>query len=235
MWTGRDPIEWRRKVLGREQVVVMDNIPGGFGARPDKDGVNGIKVHTGNALVTPVEVVEYNAPIRIRRWEIIPDTGGAGRHRGGCAAVREFEVLFDDTLVTTQMERTRMPPFGLFGGKPGATGGIVLNQGRPDERRLGPKNPLMLVNKGDVLTFLPAGAGGYGDPLERPTAEVLADVVNGYVGVESARHDYGVVLTANDRDVDIAATKAERDHLRATRTPRPPIDRGHPGFDGLEL
>jgi N-methylhydantoinase B len=235
MWTGRDPIEWRRKVLGREQVVVMDNIPGGFGARPDKDGVNGIKVHTGNALVTPVEVVEYNAPIRIRRWEIIPDTGGAGRFRGGCAAIREFEVLFDETLVTTQMERTRMPPFGLFGGKPGATGSIVLNQGRPDEHRLGPKNPLMLVKKGDVLTFQPAGAGGYGDPLDRPHSDVLSDVINGYVGVEAARRDYGVVLESNGSTVDVAATTAAREHIRTTRQPRPPIDRGQPGFDGLEL
>jgi N-methylhydantoinase B len=93
----------------------------------------------------------------------------------------------------------------------------------------------MVVKKGDVLTFQPGGAGGYGDPLERPPADVLADVVNGYVGIESARRDYGVVLEPNGRDVDVAATRAERDHLRATRKPRPPIDRGQPGFDGLEL
>lgn len=227
MWTGRDPIEWRRRVLGREQVVVMDNIPGGFGGRPDKDGINGIKVHTGNALVTPVEVVEYNAPIRIRRWEILPDTGGAGRFRGGCAAVREFEVLFDDTLVTTQMERTRIPPFGLFGGRPGATGAIVLNQGRPNERRMGPKNPPMVVGGGDVLTFQPAGAGGYGDPLERPAADVLSDVLDGYVGVTAARREYGVVLDESGHAVDALATTAERERLRATRPPLAPIDRGH--------
>jgi N-methylhydantoinase B len=234
MWTGRDPIEWRRKLLGRDRVVVMDNIPGGFGARPDKDGINGIKVHTGNALITPVEVIEYNAPIRVRRWEIVIDTGGAGRFRGGCAAVREFEVLYDDTLVMCQLERTRIPPFGLFGGQAGATGSIVVNRGRTDEQQLGPKNPLLMIKRGDVLTFQPAGAGGYGDPLERPSDEVLTDVVNGYVSAAEARKEYGLVLADSDLTIDVAGTDAERQRLRQRRGPLRAVDRGRRGFDNLD-
>lgn len=233
IWTGRDPIEWRRQVLQREQVTVMDNIPGGMGARADKDGINGIKVHTGNALVTPVEYVEYSTPVRIRRWTILPDTGGAGKFRGGCAALREYEVLFDETLVTTQQERMRVPPFGLFGGSAGATGEITINIGRDDERHLGPKNPPQVMNKGDVLTFQPAGGGGYGDPFSRLPEAVVTDVVDGYVSLEAARIEYGVILQADGLTLDEEKTRAERQRPRSGERGAP-IDRGRIAFEGLQ-
>jgi len=235
MWSGRDPIDWRRKLLGRERVVVMDNTPGGMGARPNKDGVNGIKVHTGNAMVTPVEYLEFSAPIRVRRWEIETDTGGAGKFRGGCAAPREYEALFDMTTVTVLGERTKVAPFGLFGGRAGAVGQLIINPGRPGEQRLPSKNPPRILNRGDVLRYQPAGGGGYGDPTERPPDQVLEDVLNGYVSREGAKEQYGVVLDRAGAAVDAEATARLREAMRRDQQADGWVDRGEIGYEGVEV
>jgi N-methylhydantoinase B len=225
---GRDPLPWRRELLRRERVVVMDNAPGGMGARPSKDGVNGIKVHIGNAMETPVEFVEFTAPLRVLRWEIERDTGGAGEFRGGCAASREYEVTDDDTMVTVLAERGKVPPFGLFGGRAGAVGRFVVNPGAPDEQVLPSKNAPRVLRQGERLLYQPAGAGGYGDPLARDAELVLADVLDGYVSAEAARDLYGVVLDSRGTSVDATATTELREALRRTRARAslPVVDRG---------
>ncbi|MDQ1397044.1 MAG: N-methylhydantoinase, partial [Acidimicrobiaceae bacterium] len=206
---GRDPVEWRRELLGRQRSVVMDNSPGGMGGRRTGDGVSGIKVHTGNARVPSIESVEFAMPIRALRWERIPDTGGPGRHRGGCGIAREWEVLDDNVNFTLMSERTHIPAFGLLGGEPGEPAQFVVNRNRPDEAVLPSKTPPRTLNAGDRYLFQSAGGGGYGSPLERDPQLVAADVLDGYVTRGAATERYAVVID-DEGKVDEDATRAAR-------------------------
>jgi len=204
---GRDPIEWRREVLGRERAVFMENSPGGMGGRAAGDGVSGIKVHTGNARVPAIESVEFAMPVRALRWERVVDTGGAGRWRGGCGVAREW-VMLDDVNATLMAERAHVPAFGLFGGRAGATARYAVNDGAADEQVLPSKTPPIGLKKGDRFLLQGAGGGGYGPSADRSPEEVLADVLDGYVSAEAAERDYGVVI--EDGRVDEAETARRR-------------------------
>src|SRR5205823_6505783 len=104
-----------------------------------------------------------------------PDSGGPGRSRGGHAVRLDLQVLRPEGSITARgMERLRFAPWGVAGGRAGATGGVVLNPGTPGERPV-PKIDLLALEPGDVLSIRTPGGGGHGDPLERPTAAVLAD------------------------------------------------------------
>ena len=103
--------------------VSYETVKGGFGARPNKDGINCIASGISNTMNTPVEVMEMAFPVRIERYEINPDSGGAGRYRGGCGAMRVWRMLQGaDATGALCMERMTSPPFGLLGGKAGARG-----------------------------------------------------------------------------------------------------------------
>ena len=162
---GRDPLEWRRRVLARERSVFMDNSPGGMGGRRTGDGVSGIKVHTGNARVASIEVLEYSMPVRMVRWERIADTGGAGRERGGCSVAREWEAL-DSVKATLMAERAFVPPFGLLGGRPGACARFRIDA---DAAGAHPalQDAAVRASGGRYLQQA-AGGGGYGPAWERP-------------------------------------------------------------------
>jgi N-methylhydantoinase B len=212
---GPDLMEWRVRALGRARTTVMENAPGGFGARATKDGVSGIKVHTGNTRTQPVEIVEFVAPVRMLSWRRLPDTGGPGRWRGGCSAPKEFRMLADGIHFTSVVERTTIPPFGLLGGRPGAPGRLARNDGGPDEQVMPSKHPPLRMGAGERFLLRPAGAGGYGPPWERPVERVVDDVLDGYVTREGALRDYGVVV-GDDGTVDEEATADARARLAAS-------------------
>ncbi len=230
---GPDLIEWRRRALRRERTAVMENAPGGMGARATKDGVSGIKVHTGNTRVQPVEIVEFVAPVRMEYWRRVADTGGAGRQRGGCAAEKEFRTLADGVSFTSVVERTTVRPFGLLGGRPGAPGKLARNPG-PGEQVLPSKHPPLRLEKGERFLLRPAGAGGFGPPWERPVARVVDDLRDGYITTEGARRDYGVVI-GSDGVVDEPATRAARARLAAevVESAEAGWDRGEWSYGGL--
>lgn len=214
---GPDPLEWRRRVLGRDRSIFMDNSPGGMGGRRTGDGVSGIKVHTGNARVASVEVFEYSMPVRMLRWERIPDTGGPGRMRGGCGVAREWEALEDGISATLMCERAVVPAFGLLGGEPGATARFALDADTEHERRLPSKTPPLPVPRGGRYLQQAAGGGGYGPAWERPPELVAEDVREGYVSAEAAHEAYRVVLTP-EGEVDMAKTA----ELRSATPPAEP-------------
>jgi N-methylhydantoinase B len=212
MLEGRDPVAWRREILRRDRSVFMDNSPGGMGGRAAGDGVSGIKVHTGNARVPSIESAEFALPVRALRWERVPDTAGPGRERGGCGVAREWEMLDDDVSFTLMAERARVPAVGLLGGRAGATARYTINPDGPDERVLPSKTPQMRLRRGDRFLLQGAGGGGYGPVTERSIERVVDDVLDGYVTVEGARRDYGVVLDRRGT-VDEAATASLRAEL----------------------
>ncbi|MFB6373253.1 MAG: hydantoinase B/oxoprolinase family protein, partial [Bradymonadaceae bacterium] len=167
-------------------------------------------VSSFNMTNIPVEIHETRYPVRIERMELIRDSGGAGRHRGGLGLRKDFTLYGEDISFTNLMERTDSRPWGLDGGRPGARGRTVLN---PDGegRELHGKGEYDL-DSGDTVSFQLSGAGGFGDPLERDPAAVLEDVRKGFVSPARARDQYGVVIeeTPDGYAVDEAATADRR-------------------------
>jgi N-methylhydantoinase B len=220
---GRDPLEWRRRILDRDRSVFMDNSPGGMGGRRTGDGVSGIKVHTGNARTASIEVFEYSMPVRMLRWERVTDTAGPGRLRGGCGVAREWEALEDDVVITLMSDRAAVPPFGLLGGGAGATATYAVDASTDDEVRLPSKADQIRLDRGSRFLMQSAAGGGYGPAWERPVEAVVEDVLEGYVSRDGARRDYGVAI-GEDGTVDAAETE----RLRALMVVADPelVDRG---------
>jgi N-methylhydantoinase B len=184
---------------------------GGVGAQWNRDG-NEATTSPTNGTNTPVEVQEMNAPVFVERLELIPDTAGAGRFRGGMALRRDVRLLAEAGRVTNLGDRHVNRPFGLEGGGSGSLSRTVLNPGTAAERDLHSKGTYEL-KKGDVLSMRTAGAGGFGDPHLRDTAHVVRDVLSGLVSREAARSVYGVVLQDGALTVDEAATAVQRQRL----------------------
>jgi len=163
----------------------------GLGARNGKDGVSGTSVHVGNSRITPIEIIESEFPVRVRRFELIPDSGGAGRWRGGLGFSREYEVHAEARL-STRLDKHEVAPFGLMGGADGHTGCTRIDGPNGKARTLPSRAGDVPVGAGDTLLVERPGGGGFGDPADRPPEEVLADVREGYVSVGAAREIYGV-------------------------------------------
>ena len=194
-----------------KQFAYLEIQGGGAGARPDKDGPDGQDLHLGRFMNTPIEAAELEYPVMIERYEMIPDSGGAGEHRGGLALRRDIRFLTDVTWARYS-DRQKFAPQGLFGGKEGAKGELILNPGTPAERKAKSKG-LDKIQAGDLLSIRLPGSGGYGSPLNRDPEKVRWDVINGKVNRTSALDDYGVVLD-HDRQVDLAETLARREFLK---------------------
>jgi N-methylhydantoinase B len=192
-----------------KRFVYIDIQGGGAGARPTKDGRDGQDSHLARFKNTPIEAVELEYPVRILRYDFIPDSGGAGKYRGGLTVRRDIEVLIDDVSLARYGDRQRFGPFGLFGGKEGSKGKFILNPDTPEERQLKSKG-LDVLNKGDVVSLRLPGAGGYGDPLERDLDLLLQDVRDGKVSLESVREDYQVVIDPETLQIDEKATEKLR-------------------------
>jgi len=173
-----------------ERYVSYETLKGGFGARPIKDGINGQSSGISNTMNTPIEVLEMSFPVRVERYEIVPDTGGSGRWRGGCGVQRVWRVLGGPSQVSVCCERTKSPPFGLAGGHAGAPARVALVAPDGVERELNSKATVTVPPDGELWLRAP-GSGGYGPPAERDAARLRDDVINGYVSREAALSDYG--------------------------------------------
>jgi N-methylhydantoinase B len=191
--------------------AVMGNWGGGFA----REGLDGVANPAANISNAPIEVVEHHAPVVVERYELAPDSGGAGQWRGGLAVLRQLRFLGESATLQLRSDRRAHPPFGLSGGRPGAPSQTHLGDG--ETWRLLPTKFTMPIRGGQAIRHVTAGAGGYGDPLERDPARVLADVANGKVTPEAAAREYGVRVAGPPWRLDAAAT----DRLRAARRERP--------------
>ncbi len=189
---------------------------GGMGASRYRDGLSATAFPTG-IRGTPVEVVEATSPVFFRYKELCPDSGGAGRYRGGLGQSMRLGVRTKETYhFPTMYDRSRFPNLGLEGGLAGGRSEILLEDGT----ELHPKSHYRLEADREIVMHTPGG-GGYGSPQERPIASVAADVEAGYVGAEAAANEYGVV-------VDPATLEVDRERsvlLREGSSPRPYRDR----------
>ena len=201
---------------GRPIMASIGPVGGGGGGMPEADGEDGAGANGSFLRNTPVEINEVEVPIRILRYGLAPDSGGAGKYRGGLGVVMEFQVFAPETMVTARnRDCSRFTSFGVLGGKGGAPSRFTRNPDGEQAENLGNRDVVRCL-PGDVIRIIGAGAGGYGDALDRDSAAVLDDVRAGYVSAERARAEYGVVV--RDSTVDEAATRAERaGRPRATR------------------
>jgi N-methylhydantoinase B len=201
-----------------------DWMVGGWGGRNGKDGSNCTAPVFGVGLaVQPLEGQERLSPVLTTGHAILPDSGGPGRYRGGCGVEKGATLTrAENTVVSYCCDRARSITWGINGGLPSLPHGVWLNRGSDEERFLGAIFSNVPLVAGDTFTRPSAGGGGFGDPLERDPAAVREDVADGYVTLERARSDYGVVVREIDADlseyeVDSEATEAERERIRGAR------------------
>jgi N-methylhydantoinase B len=200
---------------GRRLMANLDPITGGGGGTSFRDGTEGSGANFGFLKNTPVEINEAEVPVKILKYGLAPDSGGAGRYRGGTGTTLEFQVSAPDTVVTARnRDRSRFTPWGSCGGDAGKPSEFLLNPGTNHEVNLG-NTDVVTVQPGDIIRITSAGAGGWGNALEREPERVLVDVRCGFVSPEKAKDEYGVVVL--DGRVDAEATAALRARLAAAR------------------
>lgn len=203
---------------GRSFVCTHHNCKGGSGATEGYDGWShtGPVSNMGGSRATDPEIFELAYPYQLLEYELVQDTGGAGRWRGGLAASLRWRVTTPEiqcaTVGSGMLEETRA--FGLFGGKPGSLPMMRIVGADHKSRALG-VNRFYEVSEGDVFELISQGGGGFGDPLERAPEQVRQDVLNGFVSVEKALEDYGVVLTVRVREIAV-----DREETVKTRSAR---------------
>jgi N-methylhydantoinase B len=195
----------------REPFVLVELLSGSWGGRPDREGIEGMPNLGANISNIPVEMVEASYPLRIEEYGFVPDTGGAGKYRGGLSIYRDFRFLADATL-SVRSDRHRFRPFGLHGGRNGTPAANVYNGAEM------PSKFMREVRGGDLFHHVMAGGGGWGDPLERDSEAVLRDVRGGRLSRAYVLREYGVVIRP-DLTLDVAATETERERRRSTHTP----------------
>ncbi|MFE2023929.1 hydantoinase B/oxoprolinase family protein [Streptomyces hygroscopicus] len=166
--------------------VYLETIGGGSGARAAKDGLDGVQVHVTNTSNLPVESLESEYPLVVEAYELVEDSGGAGRHRGGMGIRRTIRVEESDVQFWLDTSRQTSRPWGLFGGRPGSSASVELSDGA---------RPVVhghtVLQPGDRVSIVTAGAGGYGDPAERSPQEVRRDIHEQVISPERAREHYG--------------------------------------------
>ncbi len=160
--------------------TVYETIAGGWGARPEADGVDGMHSHMTNTLNTPVEALEIAYPLRVERYELISGSGGAGRHRGGLGIRRDLTAVGHDARVSVLADRRTHRPYGASGGAPGSSGANVLVEPSGEETELAAKTSFSLP-AGRTISIRTPGGGGYGDPEDRAQEDVDRDVREGRV------------------------------------------------------
>jgi len=202
-----------------ETFIFYEYPAGGTGGFDGGDGSNTVRAWTESDMTTlqPIEALEQLYPVRVERTSLREDSGGAGRWRGGLGLTRAVRILAPHTRLSVLAEKAVLPPFGVCGGGAGATNRFwVLRGGRPVEPSSLPgKVSAFPLEPDDVLMMESSGGGGFGDPLDREPARVIADLAEGYVTPAAAEAIYGVVL--HEGVPDLEATQVRRATLRGRR------------------
>jgi N-methylhydantoinase B len=198
---------------GAGRVVVANPVSGGSGASGERDGISGTEMSVAFLRNVPVEVLEAEAPVVVRRFGLAPDSEGPGEYRGGFGVAYDLEIRHPSAVVVMRgKDRQSFCAWGAAGGRAGTTSGNIGVRPGAAPHDIG-KRTVYRAELGELIQLWGGGGGGFGDPFERDPDMVLADVAAGLVSPERAREVYGVAIA--DGAVDQAATAALR------RRPRP--------------
>ena len=176
----------------RKQYVFFEILGGGWGATSEHDGNSAVYLNLGNCTDLPVEAIEIEYPdLRVEKYEIVPDSGGPGKYRGGLGIRRDIRFLRGPGYLTTRSDAQKFAPKGVQGGWDGAPARYFLQRGG-QMKKIPSKNTNLKLESDDYVSFETPGGGGYGDPKERDIALVKEDIKQGYITPDAAKRDYGV-------------------------------------------
>jgi N-methylhydantoinase B len=189
-----------------QMYAISNNEPVGWGASIAHDGINATNHISGNLVrSTPIEVMEMKTGMMMESYEILPDSAGAGRTRGGAGIERKIRFVEDGEFLCIT-KRSKEKPWALLGGGQPEANAMIVGVGTRDEKKVGTYRTGVRI--GDRMTSRAAGGAGFGDPLERAPAAVLEDVLDGYLTLDAARQLYKVAIERGA--VDEAATAVLR-------------------------
>ena len=192
-----------------EYYTFIETMAGGYGARPTKDGLDAVQSHIQNTENSAIEETENNLPFLITRYELVENSEGPGRYRGGLGVRRDWKFPNHEATLTVFSDNRKYAPWGLFGGGSGASSRYILN---PDgEAKELPSKITLHLAPDSVISYRTPGGGGYGPPFERDPEGVLGDVLDGKVSAARAREVYGVAVDVDRRRVDVEATRKLRE------------------------
>lgn len=198
----------------RQPFIIVDMICGAWGGRPNKDGLEAVTNASQNLSNMPVEVMEAEHPVRIEDYAFVQDSCGAGRYRGGVGIRRSYRILASEALLQMRTDRVKFLPYGLAGGEPGGPSRNFMIEG--GVQRALPGKITTRVASDTVIIHEQAGAGGFGDALERDPQAVLEDYLDEKISARFAEERYAVVFQKGEVDpIRTAALRAARRHGRA--------------------
>lgn len=180
----------------RTTYVYPESMGGGAGAFADRDGMDAVHVHTVNSTNLPVEALELEYPLLVDEYALVPDSGGAGRHRGGLGMARQIRILEDGTIFSARSDAHIVPAPGAAGGGPSNVTRILRNPGTRQEEVLHSKASGLVMKAGETIRVETLGGGGFGPPSERPLHLLAADLREGKVSRTAAERDYGAEMVA---------------------------------------
>ncbi len=177
---------------GRQATYVYpESMGGGAGAFSDRDGMDAVHVHTVNSTNLPAEALELEYPLLLDEYCLVPDSGGAGRHRGGMGMARQIRIREDNTTFSARSDAHIIPAPGVAGGRSSSVTRILRNPGTPQEENLHSKASGLVLSAGEVIRVETLGGGGFGAPAERPLAALAADLREEKITRAAAERDYG--------------------------------------------
>lgn len=176
--------------------IYFDSEVGGWGGEPGRDGANAFSCGLHNIAAVPIEMLESTHPLVFGAYALRPDSGGAGRHRGGIGLVREWRLTAPEGRFAATFDRFTLAPYGLQGGREGATGRLLLTRSNGTQTELRSKLSDLLLHAGDTIRIETSGGGGHGPPAERDRAAIAADIAQGYTTLQAATDDYGAALVS---------------------------------------
>ena len=195
-----------------EYYCFLETLAGGYGARYRSDGPDAVQTHGQNTENAPIEETERYYPVRILRYELVDDSEGPGKYRGGLGLRRDYVFLDHDVTFTVLADRDKAGPWGLFGGEPGRQAYYIHDH--DGEAEVLSSKTTIDVRPGEIVRYETCGGGGHGPPWQRDPKRVLSDVRQGKVSLERARTAYGVVIDPEHMAVDSNTTKQLRAAMR---------------------
>jgi N-methylhydantoinase B len=206
----------------KEPFAIVEPQAGGWGAALGKDGESGLVCSgDGETYIMSNEVIEVRHPILVEQYSLNTEDGvGKGEYRGGFGLVKDYRINNSNATFTASFGRSLYPCWGMKGGSKGTPNYFIVYRSGSEPKKTR-KVAAVPLGKGDLIRLRTGGGGGFGDPLRRDPGHVLDDVVNGYISLQRAREDYGVVI-GDDMRVDEVATRELRSAASGASVGRPP-------------